>query len=393
MFSVFKEQIKRYHNLSSQFDLVKNWLVNSGLGISDPLDKNCGGVHSFYDEQKKEYAFLYPEITGYYLSTLCFLFKKENEQIYKNLATNSANWLIEIFNKYGGIVQGISTDQARQNTVYSFDIAICAKGLMDYYLVTKNDKFLDYSKKMELWLIENALENDGTIKPMKDLQKNEFLENTDVWYKQKGCFAIKTVMPIVQLYKVLKDPKLLEAINLICSTCLIYQNDNGSFSLHKNGKIINLHTLCYAVEGLLFAYHLTKNEKYLLSCKAAVNWCTKNIKNDGSINLWFNSKHNVIASYPIAQLLRIMILLDKLEDNSNFKQQEDKLYKYLISFQASSLNSKIDGGFYEETYKSIFGWKKRLNLNSWTSMFSLQALYWYDNYDKISFEKEIEFLY
>ena len=379
--------------MSSQFDLVKNWLVNSGLGISDPFDKNCGGVHSFYDEQKKQYAFLYPEITGYYLSTLCFLFKKENEQIYKNLATNSANWLIEIFNKYGGIVQGISTDQARQNSVYSFDTAICAKGLMDYYLVTKNEKFLDYSKKMGLWLIENALENDGTVKPMKDLQKNEFLENTDVWYKQKGCFAIKTVMPIVQLYKVLKDPKLLKTINLICDTYPIYQNDNGSFSLHANSKIINLHTLCYATEGLLYAYHLTKNEKYFLSCKAAVDWCTKNIKNDGSVNLWFNSKYNVIASYPIAQLLRIMILLDKLEDNSNFKQQEDKLHKYLISFQASSPNSKIDGGFYEETYKSIFGWKKRLNLNSWASMFSLQALYWYDNYEKIDFEKEIEFLY
>ncbi len=379
--------------MSSQFEKVKNWLLNSGLVISNIKHENCGSVHSFYDEQKKEYAFLYPEITGYYLSTLCFLYNKENNEQYKHLAKNSADWLIDLFNKYGGIVQGINHDTSRQKTVYSFDTAICAKGLIDFYLVTGDSKFLDYGKQMCHWLIESALENDGTVKPMKDLQKNEFLENTDVWYKQKGCFAIKTVMPIVQLYKVLKDPKLLKAINLICDTSPIYQNDNGSFSLHANGKIINLHTLCYAVEGLLYAYHLTKNEKYFLSCKAAVNWCTKNIKNNGSVNLWFNSKHNVIASYPIAQLLRIMILLDKLGDNPNFKQQEDKLYKYLISFQASSPNSKIDGGFYEETYKSIFGWKKRLNLNSWASMFSLQALYWYDNYEKIDFEKEIEFLY
>ena len=379
--------------MHSQFDRVKNWLVNSGIAISDPNNENCGGVYSFYDEQKKEHAFLYPEITGYYLSTLCFLYNKQSDELYKNLATNSANWLIKIFDKYGAIIQGIQTDKSRQNVVYSFDTAICAKGLLDYYLVTKDDKFLDYSKKMCLWLIENALENDGTIKPFKDLKKNEFVESTDVWYKKKGCFAIKTVMPIVQLYKVTKEAKLLEVINRICNTYQFFQNADGGFSLHKNEKIINLHTLCYAVEGLLYAFHITKNEDHLSSCKRAINWCTKNIENDGSINLWFNSKYNSKASYPIAQLLRIMMLLDKLEDHHDLNHQENKLCKYLISLQASNQNSKIDGGFYEEIYKSIFGWKKRLKLNSWASMFALQALYWYDNYEKIDFDNEIEFLY
>ena len=81
--------------MSSSFIDVKNWILNSGLVISDPKDKNCGGVRSYYDEQKKEYSFLYPEITGYYLSTLCFLNSIGNDENYQNLAVNSANWLIE----------------------------------------------------------------------------------------------------------------------------------------------------------------------------------------------------------------------------------------------------------------------------------------------------------
>lgn len=379
--------------MSIQFEKVKNWLIDSELTISDPNDENCGGVHSFYDEQKKEYGFLYPEITGYYLSTLCFLYHKEFNESYKNLARNSAEWLLNIFNKYGGIVQGVATDESRQNVTYSFDTAICAKGLLDYYTITKDDIFLNYGRKMCMWLIEEALEKDGTVKPFKDLKKNKFLESNDVWYKQKGCLHIKTVIPIIQLYNVTKEEKLLDAINRICNTFQYFQNLDGSFSLHHNGKVINLHTLCYALEGLISGYHLTKNEKYLSSCKKAVNWCSQNIENDGSINLWFNSKHKVKASYPIAQLLRIMILLDKLENLNNFKLQKDKLYKFLISLQAINNIQNIDGGFYEENHKSLFGWKKSPKLNSWASMFALQALYWYDNYEKINFENEIKFLY
>jgi hypothetical protein len=117
----------------------------------------------------------------------------------------------------------------------------------------------------------------------------------------------------------------------------------------------------------------------------------KQIQQDGRVELWFNSKYREKASYPIAQLIRIMILLDKLENNDFYKKTIDKLYSYLLSFQKTTHPHK--GGFYEEYYKSLFSWKKRLRVNSWTSMFSLQAIYLYENYDKIKFEKEIELLF
>jgi len=379
--------------LSAQFDKVKNWLLYSGLAISDTKNENCGGVHSFYDQDKDEYAFLYPEITGYYLSTLCFLYHIEKNHEYINLAKKSANWLIDIYDKYGGIVQGITHDKSKQNVVYSFDTAICAKGLIDNYLISKDEKSLEYGKKMCDWLIDKTIESDGTVKPLKDLTANEFLESTDVWYKQKGCLHIKTAIPLASLYSITNDAKLLDAVNLICNSVHHFQNPDGSLSLHRNDNVINLHTLCYALEGLVYGYHTTKNEKYLSSCKNAVIWCSKQIENDGSIHLWFNSKYKAKASYPIAQLLRIIIILDKIEKDYDFKPTGDKLRNYLISLQATNLNQKIDGGFYEEIYKSFFGWKKRLKLNSWASMFALQALYWYDNFEKMDYDQEINFLY
>ena len=65
--------------------------------------------------------------------------------------------------------------------------------------------------------------------------------------------------------------------------------------------------------------------------------------------------------------------------------------KHLI--EEHNNDKKINGGFYEEFHKSVFGWKKTLKVNSWASMFSLQALYWLENFSTIDLNEEYELLY
>jgi hypothetical protein len=241
--------------------------------------------------------------------------------------------------------------------------------------------------------MNNALEKDGTIKPFRRADSQNFDESTDVWYKQKGCFHIKNAMTFCQLYEILKEKIFLEYAEKICNTYLIYQGNDGSILLHKNGKTINLHTMCYAMEGLLYTFSANKNDSYLQSCVKAVNWCKSKIESDGGIELWFNSEFRAKASYPVAQLIRIMLLLDKLTQNNEYQNSVRKLYSFLLRYQAKHEKIQQNGGFYEEFYKTLLGWKIRQKLNSWGSMFALQALYWYDNFDKIRFEREIDLLY
>ena len=87
-----------------------------------------------------------------------------------------------------------------------------------------------------------------------------------------------------------------------------------------------------------------------------------------------------------------MIILDKIQKN-NYKKYESILSRFLISLQAESDQKSIQGGFFEGYTKSILGWKKISRINSWTSMFAIQALYWSENYEKLCFEDMIEFLY
>jgi len=147
------------------------------------------------------------------------------------------------------------------------------------------------------------------------------------------------------------------------------------------------------MEGLLYAYYITKDDNYLQSIEKAADWCTKKIQDDNSISLWFNSKYKSKAVYPIAQVIRIMILLDRLKNKTTYKNYVTKLANFMLSLQASNPDPTINGAFYEEFHKSIFGWKKRQKLNSWGSMFALQALYWYDNYEKVTFDESIKHLY
>ena len=72
----------------------------------------------------------------------------------------------------------------------------------------------------------------------------------------------------------------------------------------------------------------------------------------------------------------------------------EKLQSFLLSLQAQNTDKFVNGGFYEEFGKSIFGWKKTLKVNSWASMFSyasvILARYIFSELD---FEKETELLY
>ena len=378
------------HILSESFENVKIWLLSSGLVIRDKNDDNCGGLHSFFDEDKKKYGFVYPEITGYFLSTLRFLNSVEKNDLYIEYGQKSAEWLLSLYEKYGGIIQGIYGQEPKKLS-YSFDTAICAKGLLDYYALSNNKQFFEFGKKLVYEIVNETIQPDGSVLPYRNLINNQFEEDKNIWYMQYGCLHIKSAIPILQLYSITKDNKLLEKANLLCNSVSKFQNSDGSISLHNKGGSINLHTLCYAIEGLLYAFFITKNDQYLQNSIAAINWVIEHIADDGSIELWFESKYRSKAAYPVAQLIRLMILVEKISKNE-YKSHYQKLVKYLINFQAKNNISNSNGGFYEENYKTMFGWKRRNRINSWTSMFALQAIFWHEN-EYISFDDSIKYLF
>jgi len=371
-----------------EYERVKNWLISSGLCVQDKSDPNVGAVHSFYDTKKNEFGFLYPEITGYYLSTMKFLYNQEESDKYLEIAKLCGKWLSSIYDRYGGIVMGVGSEQRMLDQIFSFDTSICAKGFLDLYEISGDEQCKQYAKKMLDWLVSKCVEEDGTVKPVMNRKSQQFME-TPMWYAQKGCFGIKLVMPFLQY----EEPKFKEIAIKIVNTFTKFQNQDGSFALHLGSKSVNLHSHCYAMEGLVYAYSVLKDPKYLESCKRGLDWVVKNTNEDGSIFLWTNFNYKSKAAYPIAQLIRLMTLVDRGENKPRYKEAAGHLTDFLLTLQATEENPKMNGGFYEEFYKSVLGWKKQSRINSWTSMFALQAINWIENYNTASFENSIKYLY
>lgn len=371
-----------------QYEKVKNWLVSSGLCILDKNNPNVGAVHSYYDTQSREYSFLYPEITAYYLSTLKFLYSKEKSEKYVETAKLCGSWLMNLHDKYGGIIMGIGSESRMTDQVFSFDTSICAKGFLDLYDIAGDAKYREFSKKLIDWLVTKCVEDDGTVKPVMNRKTQEFTE-TSMWYAQKGCFGIKLAMPLLQS----GDLKFREIAVKISDTYKKFQNSDGSFALHLGSKSVNLHSHSYALEGLIYAYSVLKDINYLESCKKGLDWVVNQINEDGSIYLWTNFNYKSKAAYPIAQLIRLMILMDSIDGTSKYLMPAKRLTDFLLTLQANEEDPKMNGGFYEEFYKSMLGWKKQHRINSWTSMFALQALDWIENHDKIKFENSVMYLY
>lgn len=377
----------------SSFDLTKNWIISSGLVINNQQNENLGGVHSFYDEKDKQYGFLYPEITGYFISALRFLHSTDENPNYISLAKNSADWLMTLEKTHGGIIQGVNKNST-EKLVYSFDTGICATGILDCYYLTKNEKYLKFALKLTDWISNEALTKVGILHPVKDLSTNNFFEDSKLWYKQFGCLHLKTAIPFFKLYQITKDESKLDIAKTILENYYLFKNKDGIISLHQNSSLIHLHSLCYALEGLIYGYHVTNDEKYLNYCESALKWCNSHLEDDGSIQLWFNSSFtNAKTSYHIAQLIRLMILFNKIKQKDIFQKSIESLFNFMSSLHITNGSEKIKGGFYEEFYKSFMGWKKRNKVNSWGTLFALQAIYMKENYEKISFHDFTDYLY
>ncbi len=76
-----------------------------------------------------------------------------------------------------------------------------------------------------------------------------------------------------------------------------------------------------------------------------------------------------------------------------FRKTVESLFKFMMNLQNTVDPGKTEGEFYEEFYKSLFGWKKKYRVNSWASLFSLQTIHWKENYETLSFQESISYLF
>jgi hypothetical protein len=160
---------------------------------------------------------------------------------------------------------------------------------------------------------------------------------------------------------------------------------NGFFWANPRKKYVFTHAHCYATEGYLYAYYLSKKPKYLNTAKKAAEALIRLQNDDGSLyriykcklsfKRWINEK-----LYPwktvdaTAQAVRIWSLLYSLDKEEKFLKPAKKGIDFIIKMQRLDVkdHNMIGGLFYQCC--NTFG-EKRISkiMFTWCTQFSLSA--------------------
>jgi len=354
---------------------AESWFFNSGIYILNKDDANYGAVYSFYDSKVKGHQLIYAEATGYIISLLKYLYSMRSDARLVDFARASGDWLVRLADRHNGIITMGMRDGAEIKLAYPFDNGIVCKGLLDLYEMTNDSKCLEHAERMADWLVKKAVDKDGSVKPVFDTASETFTQDESLWYKVSGSFHSKITMSLLQLHSINMNDEFRDAAIRVCEWALLQQKPDGSFPINKRNKAINLHTHCYTIETLLYAYASQGNDKFLEAAKRATDWMIKMQNSDGSLWIWYGAGGlaNVKPGYAISQFVRICLLMHSLHGKESTMEAAKKAARFLLSMQSTDSDVRMNGGLYEDIAKYGPIMRKSSRITSWATMFAIHA--------------------
>ena len=374
---------------------AQRWLLESGVWLADPNDANHGAVYSYYDPKRQRHELIYAEATGYLLSLLRYLSETGGNAALGRRAAAAGDWLVRLAGRNGGVLTMGETASDEIAQAYAFDNGICCKGLLDLYEMSGQALYLACAERTAQWLIDDAMNGDGSVKPVLDTRAGGFTEDGSVWYKASGSFHGKIAMPLLQLYAITKQERLREAALRLCRWAIRQQLPDGRFPANSKMRAVNLHAHCYSVEALLYAYAVEGIEEFLQAAAAAARWMVGVQKSDGSFRLWYDEgSSRERASYPQAQAVRIFSLLHMRMPDAGFAEAGRQAAAALLTMQSTEPDPRAAGGFLEGDmlrYRLIY--RKSRKSTSWATMFAIHALGLVDRVEARDFRAEVRRLF
>jgi len=362
------------------------WLIKSNIQKRIGEDELRGGVHRGYDWIRGTYEYLYCEITGYYISTLVHQFQWSGKRDYLERAQLAARFLMRLQcrdceGKFSGAIPHSWDEQighASQN-YYSFDNAMCLQGLLDLYQLTGDEELCDRGLSIGQWLLQMQAD-DGSFLAWFDRKSGELQHPEDVIFGDGGCLHAKHSISLIKLSVLTGRDEYADAARSVCDWVLELQDDDGGIRASRRTDQVVSHTHCYAIEGLLYAYHHFRDEQYLEAAKRAANWLLTAQHADGSIAIaykrkWRDMGRRIVevirprrVSDATSQAIRIWTLLYQLDGNPAWLRAGERAANFLGRLQAGTQYGRnARGGFYY--------WQGHPVLYAWPAMFAAHALY------------------
>lgn len=361
-------------DITRRIDAANKWFLHSGIQ-NIGQGQLQGGISSWYDTITGNYPFIYSEITGYGMTTYVYIFEKTGIKEYIERAEMAARYMINTAkDPRGGFLCKYFYKESKFTPDYrcSFDGGIILTGFTNLAKITGKEEYLQESIKLGDWLLDLQQRNG---KMYARYIGNDKVDIPGHWSTQGGSYHAKLSIGLMNLYELTKNEKYKHSVKQLCDFAISMQEEDGRFVTDSENKSTYSHPHCYSIEGLIAASAALEEPKYLEAATKGCKWLFAQMKK-GIIPHYYENENfdYFVKSEMHAQAVRTALLINHLNKAEIIPQSRiNNAARAFMNLQLMNSNDKQYGGFqYGIDEKGTL----KPDVNSWCSMFSLQALYY-----------------
>ncbi len=353
--------------------LFASWLLDSGIQAPD------GYFFDWYDLDRGSFHLAYPEITGYGISTLCWLAREARDPDLLERAWAASRWLTDVaLDRSTRMVPNrVGSPESERSALYGFDTGMAAAGLFRLSSAKPDTALRDTVVEVCDSLRSRLRGEGGTLWPMLETRSHSPLAHEGKWSTRFSGYQAKTLM-VFALRHARSDTtgdEVQDVVRVLETVCA-QQDESGAFPSLPGGET-HLHPHLYALEGLLVAAETFERRDWLDAVRRGYGYAERLLRMHGYMPTQASSQR-VTVPYErvdiLAQVLRMGSALTSLGYLDRGHLDEE-----LALAKARLLRLQVDrgqqfGGF---LFGSDFTGGRPNHVNSWGSFFAGQALRWY----------------
>lgn len=308
----------------------------------------------------------YPETTGYIIPTFIELADVWSKDDFEKRAVEAGDWEIDIQMECGAVMGG--RVDARPITPAVFNTGTVLQGWAALLNRTGDSRFRDAGIRAANWLL-SVQDSDGAWRK----------GNSQFAKGENRVYNIFSAWGLCAFGQACKEERYVNAAVENAKYTMSRQSENGWFADCCLNDPINplLHTLAYAMQGLLEIGLLTDQEELISASRRTADTLALSLGNDGFISGRFDSDFSGVASWCCltgsAQTSVVWSKLYRLTGDVKYRKAAERVNRYLMArHDLNSENPAVRGALAGSW--PVWGAYGRFTVFNWATKFLIDAL-------------------
>ncbi len=213
-------------------------------GIQEP----SGGVARYYLAAEKRNLPVSTEITGYFISSLVYLFERTQREEYLAAAIRAAQFLTR--QAHNRELKITPFEMGPHAPAYFFDCGIIVRGLLAAYEITREAEYLETAMECGTSMGQ-YFRNGKHLHPILEMPSLNPFPYEPRWSREPGCLQLKSAMAWYNLHQVCGDNQFQRWYEQALEVALETHNSFLPGNDNPEKVMDRLHAYSYFLEGML----------------------------------------------------------------------------------------------------------------------------------------------